>query len=323
MLQSPLLLSQEWFRLYPNQNDTTSVTVETLPYLTQRTLNCKLRWRGKTIYEIFRIEFALDSSYVDSACSKSKILLNDLPCVGSQIVLNGDTIIHSWIAVEPSISFPAESLPRILEVDPLRKVIAVFKPHSLATVPQGKFFRLNLTSLVKNHQHISNMHPINRLDRAVSGLVLFSTETTSEICAVNKRYFAEVAAPFPQDVLESTAKLRVEKHASDQVLRTVIDEINGNESRTVFVKLSKNFVECRPITGRTHQIRAHLAGLGCPIVGDSSYSDDFSIEQMSQPEKIHLFCFEYEIKKGSENHVFSCPKDLIPSWLPIELVLGT
>lgn len=321
MLQSPLL-SQEWFRLYPNQIDTTTVTVETIPYLTQRTLNCKFRWRGKTLYEIFRIEFALDSSYVDYACSRSSILINDLQCVGSHIVLNGDVIIHSWLAREPSITVPSESLPQILEVDPLRKVIAAFKPHSLATVPQGKFFRLNLTTLVKEHQKIAIMHPINRLDRAVSGLVLFSTETTSQLSAVNKRYFAEVSTPFPLDIFESTAKLRVEKHACDQVLKTVIDEINGNESRTVFRKLSGNFVECRPITGRTHQIRAHLAGLGCPIVGDTTYGD-FTIQQMSQPEKIHLFCFEYEITKGSENHVFRCPKELIPSWLPRELIFGT
>jgi len=293
--------------------------VETIAYDTQRILNCKLRWRGKCIHEIFRVEFALDVCYVDSACKTGKIQLNGAPCDGSKIVENGDIITHTWTAVEPPITIEAHSAPRILKIDSLSPVVSAFKPHALATVPQGKFFRLNLTSMMKQSLNSSFLQPINRLDRAVSGLVLFSTDPTTKITVVGKKYIAEVSTNFPDCITESCSRLRVEKHTEGQVLRTVIDEMSGSDSKTLFRRLSKNFVECYPITGRTHQIRVHLAGLGYPIVGDHTYSESGK-NKMQQPEKINLFCVEYQIKvNGSDTLVFRCPVETFPSWLPVEI----
>ena len=311
------LLDSEWFAISTHLNE---CLVETIPYNTQRVLNCKLRWIGKTIYEIFRVEFALGAQYVDAACKCSKIVLNDGPCAGSDILANGDIISHAWVAVEPCITVCPHLLPRIIQNDQYSGIIAAFKPHSLPTVPQGKFFRLNLTTLMKRALNTTNIHPVNRLDRAVSGLVLFSSRPVSEISVTRKRYIAEVIDAFPAEVSESAMRLRVEKHAINQVLRTVIDELHGADSKTLFKKLSGNFVECQPITGRTHQIRVHLASLGYPIKGDSTYHS-LDHNQMQQPEKIHLFCLEYEVTLNrSEKLVFTVPRECFPKWLPYEAV---
>jgi RluA family pseudouridine synthase len=316
------LLTDEF--VVTSAEDGSYLTVQRKPYESHRSLNCKLRWRGKTLFEIFCTEFKLDAVYVKTACDEGRILLNKSTCEPESVVINGDVIDHRWLATEPEIFLSSSShFPHIILQD--EHVIAAYKPHGLPTGPQGKFFYTNLVSIIKTGLNLDYLQPVNRLDRAVAGVVIFATDADSKVSVVKKRYIAKVSGRFSDEINQCCAKLLLQKHIPDQILKTVIDEEAGIDAWTMFRYLGPDdrgtcsFVEANPITGRTHQIRAHLAHLGHPIVGDRTY-DGSGDDKLSQPDLICLFSYEYWIcPKDGKIVKLKCRPSSSPSWLPQEI----
>lgn len=168
-------------------------------------------------------------------------------------------------------------------------LVAVDKPAGMLTQPGqerlvGELAAIEHLSLQLAYRegHRLELLPVHRLDRVASGLLLFAKHhdaaaALSQAFAqqqVEKVYLAvvtgrpqnqgTVAAPVAPDPL-LPGRFRV--------------AASGKKALTRFRVLARQdrfaLVELRPATGRSHQLRVHLAAIGCPIVGDSLYGSHF------------------------------------------------
>ncbi|KAG0417653.1 Bifunctional protein RIB2, partial [Dictyocoela roeselum] len=124
----------------------------------------------------------------------------------------------------------------------------------------------------KNTDDEISISCINRIDVPVSGIVILATNNARHYHrqmmdrSVEKHYIALVKGKFTDITVDKPLK----KTGS---LKTVVSE-DGKLSKTIFRTLKAgdySLIECIPVTGRSHQIRAHLSHIGFPIVGDTMY----------------------------------------------------
>lgn len=124
---------------------------------------------------------------------------------------------------------------------------------------------------------------VNRLDMNTSGLMVvaknpfahYNLMQQMEDVSFRKKYHAVVDGSFPYD--EIVVQKNIKTDENDHIKKMICDDSNGDYAKTIFKKVISgekySIVEAELITGRTHQIRLHLAYLGYPIVGDTLYNE--------------------------------------------------
>ena len=159
-------------------------------------------------------------------------------------------------------------------------LIVACKPHFLPVTPGGSYVCETLTNRLKQSTGNPFLSPINRIDRGTAGLVLISVNKETRGMyqqmfmngLVQKTY--EALADFPDDSgqTEWLVENRIEQGAPWFRMKTCAGKINARSRiRLVEVKGSRARFHLFPITGKKHQLRIHLSGLGFPIINDRYY----------------------------------------------------
>jgi tRNA pseudouridine32 synthase/23S rRNA pseudouridine746 synthase len=169
-----------------------------------------------------------------------------------------------------------------------RDLVVADKPHFLATTPRGR--HVAQTALVRLRRQLGSdeLSPAHRLDRLTAGVLVFTTrreirgayQTMFARGAVRKTYLAR-AAVRPELDLPRVLQSRIIKPRNS--FQAVEEPGEANAETLVELLTDDGVYRLTPRTGRTHQLRVHMASLGLPIHADPLYPnvidvapDDFS-----------------------------------------------
>jgi len=153
--------------------------------------------------------------------------------------------------------------------------------------------------------------PSHRLDRNTSGLVLFGKDDESlkeltrlfrERDGIEKYYQALCVGEFKGSGVIEKPLLKDSRTGIVKVSSSVEAKNAKTTYKTLVNYQGFTLVECHLITGRTHQIRVHLASINHPIVGDAKYGDFKVNKSVSFP---HQFLHAYKIKFANPSGVLS------------------
>ncbi len=206
---------------------------------------------------------------------ESTLTLNGAPPKKPGVLLHpGDeVVIQRPIKSEP----PApDSVPLIADFGGF---LAVDKPAGLPVHPTGRYYKHTVTTILRE-TFGEKLVVAHRLDRETSGVLLVCRSKDAERRikrmfqerAVHKRYLAVVRGRVTE-AGRIDLPLATRQDSRIAVKMHVVDD--GAPASTTFRPLAvwKDFslVEAQPLTGRQHQIRAHLSALGHPVLGDKMY----------------------------------------------------
>ncbi len=222
--------------------------------------------------------------------------------------------------VEPEVNAKIE----ILHED--EALIVLHKPAPLPMHAGGRFNRNTLQYILNEVYRPQKPHPAHRLDANTTGLVLvtrtrhFASRLQPQFSRgeIKKAYLVRVAGSPPNDSFFCDAPVSAEP---GEVGSREIDPSEGLPSRTEFRVVERRddgttLLEAYPITGRTNQIRLHLATLGWPVCGDPIYSTAGSgVKQTLSPEEaplcLHAWRIELNHPLTHQRMTFTAPK---PAW---------
>ncbi len=163
-------------------------------------------------------------------------------------------------------------------------IVVINKPYGLA-VQGGTKISKSIDDMLDALMFDAKERPklVHRLDRDTSGCLVLArnAKVAAQLArgfsgkSIEKTYWALVNGCPLQ--LAGTIDLRLRKAArADAREQVMVDEEEGDRAITeyrVIDQLARKFalMELKPLTGRTHQLRVHMAAIGCPIVGDHKY----------------------------------------------------
>jgi 23S rRNA pseudouridine1911/1915/1917 synthase len=224
-------------------------------------------------------------SRVRRLIDEDRVRLNDRPAKPSTSVRAGDRLV-----VDEPPPRPLELEPEAIPLDVVfedRHLIVLNKPPDLVIHPAaGRSTGTLVNALLQHCEQLSGIggfeRPgiVHRLDRDTSGIMVVAKTEKAHLALavafrrreVSKTYLAVCYGALHDS--EGFVEAPIGRHPRERKQMAVVE--TGRPSRTLYRVEERlggcSLVRCRPITGRTHQIRVHMAHIGHAIVGDPLYA---------------------------------------------------
>lgn len=231
---------------------------------------------------------SLSRSFIQKLIKDGQVQVNGTTVKGSYRVKTDDDVLFCLPeSVEPDIE--PEDIPLdILYED--KDVIVVNKPKGMVVHPAAGHYSGTMVNALMYHcgSELSGingvMRPgiVHRIDMDTTGSVIACKNDKAHNCiaeqlkdhSITRRYHAICHGVLKED--EGTVNKPIGRHPTDRK-KMAVNEKNGKNAVTHYKVLERfseyTYIECRLETGRTHQIRVHMASIGHPLLGDDVYSN--------------------------------------------------
>ncbi len=279
--------------------------------------------------EADRLDKFLVSHFTDQSRSRIQdlikqgcVLVNDQEVTKTGYQLEGGVHVTIKIPeVKPSGLIP-ENIPLdiVFENDdlavinkPAGMVVHPAAGHATGTLVQAALAAIPDLQGINGEERPGVVH---RLDKQTSGLIILAKNEQAHrwlqdqfrLRKVKKVYLALVDGrpPTPTGRVEA----EIARDPAHRKQMAVVSNGRGRPATTEYNTLEQydahTLIEAHPLTGRTHQIRLHLAFLGCPIVGDTVYGKKRSTIEMDR-HFLHAAKLSFVFPGEKEVHTFEAP----------------
>lgn len=225
---------------------------------------------------------------------------------------------------------PIEATPQEIPLDVVYEdgdVIVVNKPvgmvvHPAAGHPDGTLVNALLYHCGNSLSGINGkLRPgiVHRIDRDTSGLIIAAKNDAAHLAlaaqledhSLYREYHAIAVGGFREDA--GAVDAPVARHPVDRK-KMAVDRVNGKNAVTHWRVLERysgyTYLQCRLETGRTHQIRVHLASLGHPLLGDTVYGAKKPVPGLAG-QCLHARKLTFTHPRSGEKMTVECP---LPDW---------
>ncbi|GFG51783.1 pseudouridine synthase [Mycolicibacterium agri] len=230
-------------------------------------------------------------------------------------VLRGEVVCADGTVVTPSTVLPPgahvylyrelpDEVPVPFDIPVLHRdddIVVVDKPHFLATMPRGRHVAQTATVRLRRELLLPELSPAHRLDRLTAGVLLFTArrevrgayQTLFARGEVRKTYLARARVD-PSLEFPMTVRSRIIKRRGQ--LQAVEEPGEPNAETCIELVQPDGLYRLTPRTGRTHQLRMHMASLGLPIIGDPLYPEivDVAPDDFANPLRLLAHSIEFD-----------------------------
>lgn len=284
----------------------------------------------------------------------SNILINKLKTTNSILVNNGPKFVNYKVKENDVIIINFENMNNVIYndksstyykkdkyLDKYKRLkynldiiyedeylLIINKPYNMAIHPSCANYETTLSNAVATYlelQNIYSIHIVTRLDKDTSGICIFAKSEYIQELFIRKNKYISLKKEYIA-IVDSIVKKDhdiIEKNISRKNNSIILREVNnnGDYAKTEYFVKNRNYTNNYTIlkiilhTGRTHQIRVHMANIGHVLLGDTLYAKEYNtknIDKLISRQALHAYkiSFYHPITNHFISLTASIPNDM-------------